>query len=50
MGVYIAAFGSKTESDSACAWIGGERMNWKGVGTLVSRIWYHNRPIPDSLF
>jgi copper chaperone NosL len=50
MGVNIAAFGSKAEADSAYAKIGGDRMNWNGVGTLVSRMWFHNRAIPDSLF
>ena len=50
MGVNIAAFGSKAEADSAYANIGGERLDWKGVGAVVSRMWFHNREIPDSLF
>jgi copper chaperone NosL len=50
MSVNIAAFGSKVKADSAYEKIGGDRMNWKGVVTLISRMWFHNRAIPDSLF
>ena len=49
MGVNIAAFGSKAEADSACTRIGGDRMNWLEVVSLVRRLWFHNRADPDSL-
>ena len=49
MGVNIAAFRSKAESDSAYTRIGGDAMDWKGVVSLVRGLWFHNRADPDSL-
>jgi copper chaperone NosL len=49
MGVNIAAFGSKAEADSAYTRIGGDRMDWPEVVSLVRRLWFHNRADPDSL-
>ena len=49
MGVNVAAFGSKAESDSAYTRIGGDRMNWPEVVSLVRRVWFQNRADPDSL-
>ena len=49
MGVNLAAFGSRAESDSAYARIGGDRMDWRGVVRLVNGLWFHNRANPDSL-
>lgn len=49
MGVNIAAFRSKADADSAYARIGGERMDWPGVVSLVRRMWFRNRADADSL-
>jgi copper chaperone NosL len=49
MGVNIAAFGSKAEADSAYTRIGGDRMDWPEVVSLVRRLWFHSRADPDSL-
>ena len=49
MGVNIAAFGLKAEADSAYTRIGGDRMDWQEVVSLVRRLWFHNRADPDSL-